>query len=164
MKTNLKLSFRSFALAAMFLLAILAGVGPLALAQESVKGTMTLPVAARLGNTMLPPGEYKFSVALIGLTHSILDVEAVPVRVAVFVSSTSKGGAVASAIAEASRLQPSGPQPVNLLTDGDAMMIHSLALSDFGIVVQFFGAAKTSTLHAQSTPTSTTVISAKATN
>ena len=67
---NSLLCLRPFRVVALLLLALARGSGPLAFAQDSVHGTLHLPLAARVGNTMLHPGDYKFTVSLIGATHS----------------------------------------------------------------------------------------------
>jgi hypothetical protein len=161
MKNFRSLSVRSLSLLALFVLALLAGTGPLASAQEAVQGTMTLPVAARLGNTMLPPGEYKFTVSLIGDTRAIRDV-AHASHVYVLLVGTAKDAPVVSAIAMASPLDAHSPMPANFISIGDSLAISALPLPEFGIVVQFFGTAGKEALHASDTQPPTGVMSAKA--
>ena len=164
MKTSLKLSFRSFALAAAFLLAILAGAGPLAFAQESVQGTLTLPVTAKLGNTSLPPGEYKFYVHLLGPTRSMEGVQLVSSRVAVLLMGMSKDAPLASAIAMVSRPGPSAPKAIDLMPEGNSVSIHAISLDTLGLVVQFYESNAKPAVIARATQPSTAVISAKASN
>jgi hypothetical protein len=164
MKTNLKLSFRSFALAAMFLLAILAGAGPLAFAQESVQGTLTLPVAAKLGNTSLPPGEYKFYVHLLGPTLSMEGVQLVSSRVAVLLMGTAKDAPLASALAMVSRPGPNTPKMIDLVPEGNTLAIHAISIDSLGLVVQFYESNSKPTAIAHTIQPSSAVISAKATN
>ena len=161
MKSSRLLSVRSLWLYALFVLALLAGTGPLSFAQQAVQGTMTLPVAARLGNTTLPPGEYKFTVALIGDTHSIRDV-AVANRVYVLLTGTFKDAPTASAIATISPLNPHDPLPPNLVVAGNAIVINALPIPDFGIVVQFQGVSGKEALHTRFTQPAPSAMSAKA--
>jgi len=161
MKNFRSLSVRSISLFTLFVLALLAGTGPLAGAQEAVQGTMTLPVAAKLGSTLLPPGQYKFTVALLGDTHSISDIAA-PKHVYVLLAGISKDAPVASAIAMAFPMGAHDPIPANFVSTGDALMISALPLPEFGIVVQFLGASGKEALHARATQPSATVIAAKA--
>ena len=156
MKSFRSRSVRTLSLSALFVLALLAGTGPLAQAQEAVQGTMTLPVAARLGNTMLPPGEYRFTVSLMGDTHAIRDVARAS-HVYVLLVGTSKDVPVASAIAMASPMDPHFPIPANFVSAGDSLAISALPLPEFGIVVQFFVAAK-EPMHANATQPSASVI------
>jgi hypothetical protein len=68
-------SKRSLGMVALLGLASLAGTGPLACGQETFQGKLTLPVEARLGNTVLSPGEYQLRVALVGTTLSVNSIQ-----------------------------------------------------------------------------------------
>jgi hypothetical protein len=162
MKLFQKLSPRSFSITALFVLALLAGTGPLALGQESVQGTMTLPVAARLGSTLLPPGEYKFSVQLIGSTRSVAGIQLVATPVSVLVIGMSKDAPIASALAMASRPDPRNPKLLELMPDGSGLAIHSISLDTLGLVLQFFDSGARTALHVRAPQSSPSVISAKA--
>ena len=161
MKSLRSLSVRSLSLFALFVLALLAGSGPLAFGQQAVQGTITLPVAAKLGSTMLPPGEYKFTVSLLGETRSISDI-AVTNRVYVLLVGTSKDAPVASAIAMASPIGAHNPLPANFVSAGDSLMISAIPFPEYGIVVQFYGASGKEALHARAMPSPSAVVSAKA--
>jgi len=157
---NSLLCLRPFRVVALLLLALARGSGPLAFAQDSVHGTLHLPLAARVGNTMLPPGDYKFTVSLIGTTHSMRDLQ-VPNHVSVLLMGTGKGTPIASAIAMAAPFAPNEPKPVNFLPEGGRLMVRSIALGDLGVTLKFYQVGKT-VLHANSAKPSQTVISAKA--
>ena len=156
---NSLLCFRSFRIAALLLLALAAGSGPLSFAQDSVQGTLHLPLPARVGTTTLPPGDYKFTISMIGATHSMRDLQG-PSHVSVLLTGTAKGTPIAGAIAMAVPLAPNDPKPVNFLPEGDGLMVRSIALDDFGVVLNFYEAGKT-VLHANSAKASQTVVSGK---
>ena len=155
-------SLRSLALFAVFALALLAGTGPLALGQEAVQGTLTLPIAARLGSTLLPPGDYKFTVQLIGAVRSIDGVQLVSTPVSVLLMGTSKDAPIASALAMASRPDPRTPKLLEFVPDGHGVAIHSIALDTLGVVLQFIDTAPQSTMRARTTQPTPSTISAKA--
>ncbi len=92
-----KLSLHSLRTIALLSLALIAGIGPLASAQETVEGKVSLSVEARVGNTVLPPGEYQLSVKLLGPIRSVDAIQFVDTPVAVLLVSTAKGGPVAGA-------------------------------------------------------------------
>jgi hypothetical protein len=162
MITLQKLSLHSLKTLALFSLALIAGTGPLAFAQGSVRGKLSLPVEARLGNTMLPPGEYQFSVQLLGSVLSVDAIQNAYGPVAVLLVSTSKGGPVAGALATASRLDPRNPRANDLLPDGTGNKIHSITLENVGLVLQFFEGSNKNTLHARAAAPAQVVASAKA--
>jgi hypothetical protein len=164
MKTIQKLSLRSLSVYALLLFALLAGTGPLAFGQESVQGTLTLPVAAKLGNTSLPPGEYKFYVHLLGPTRSMEGVQLVSSRVAVLLMGTTKDAPLASALALVSRPGPNAPKMIDLLPEGNSLSIHAICLDSLGLVVEFYESNSKGTVSARVTQPSSAVISANATN
>ena len=74
-------------------LAALGGTAIPALCQEMVQGKFTLPVEARLGNTVLPAGEYKFSVVPLGNIRLADSIQVVSSYVQVVVRGTAKRAA-----------------------------------------------------------------------
>ena len=152
---------RSFTTLVLLALALLAGAGPLAFAQESIQGTMTLPFAARLGSTLLPPGEYKFSAQLIGATHSVGSIRLISTPVSFVVMGASKNAPVASAVGWAYRPDRLSAKSIELKSGSDGAAIRSLSLRDVGLVVQFFDPNTRATLQARSTPSSSAALSAK---
>src|SRR5271167_4213874 len=143
------LSLRSMGTMLLLGLATLAGTGPLALGQDTVLGKLTLPVEARLGNTILPPGEYKLYIQVLGTTLSINSIQAVNSPVMVLVTSMTKGGPVASTLAMASRQNLRNPKAMNLLPDAAGTMLHSISLDNLGLVLQFVDSGAKDTLHAK---------------
>jgi len=156
-----KRSVRSFTTLALLAIALLAGTGPLAFAQESIQGTMTLPFAARLGSTLLPPGEYKFSAQLIGATHSVGSIRLISTPVSFVVIGSSKNAPVASAVGWAYRPDRLSAKSIELKSGSDGAAIRSLSLRDVGLVVQFFDAHTHATMRASMPQPSPTTLSAK---
>jgi len=155
-------SLRSLSLFAVFLLALLAGTGPLALGQAAVQGTLTLPVSARLGSTLLPPGDYKFAVQLIGAVRSIDGIQLVSTPVSVLLMGTSKDAPLASALAMASRPDPRTPKLLEFVPDGRGLAIHSISLDTLGVVLQFIDTTPQNAMRARATQPTPSTISAKA--
>jgi len=161
MNTLQKLSLHSLRTIALLSLAFIAGTGRLAFAQETVQGKVSLLVEARVGNTVLPPGEYQLSVTLLGPIRSVDAIQSVDTRVVVFLISTTKGGPVASALAMASRFNPRYPIANEIRPDGSGYMIHSMALENIGLVIQFVEGSNKGMLHARAAAPAQVVASTK---
>jgi hypothetical protein len=162
MITLQKVSLHSLRTLALLSLALIAGTGPLALAQESVQGKVSLPVEARVGNTMVPPGEYYLSVKLLGPMRSVEAIQSVDTLVSVLLVSTAKGGPVASALATASRFDSRNPIANDIQPDGSGYKLHSMALENTGLVLQFIEGGSKSMMHARAAAPVQVVASAKA--
>jgi hypothetical protein len=122
---------------ALFAAAALLGTAPAVRSQDLVRGTITLPVTARLGDTTLAPGKYSFAVESL---ESIRSVEALQIgnsRVAVIVSRLSKDGHVVSFIANAFRTDTLTPQSSDSIAFGTDMTIRSISLSNAGLKLIF---------------------------
>jgi hypothetical protein len=143
-------------------LAALAGSGPLALGQETVQGKLTLPVEARLGHTMLPPGEYKLNVAFLGTTLSVNSIQDVYTPVMVMVTPLTKGGPVASVLAMAYKPDLRNPKAMDIHPDGSGKMIHCIPLENLGLVLQIIDNKSVNTLRARGPEMTRGVTSAKA--
>jgi hypothetical protein len=115
-----------------------------------------------VGNTVLPPGEYQLSVKLLGPIRSVDAIQFVDTPVAVLLVSTAKGGPVAGALAMASRINPRNPIANDIQADGPGYKIHSMALENTGLVIQFVEGSSKSTLHARAAAPAPVVASAKA--
>ncbi len=161
MNTVQKLSLQSLRTLALLSLALIAGTGPLALAQDAVQGKVSLQVEARLGNTVLPPGEYQLSVQLLGAKRSVDSIQFMDTPVAVLLVSTAKGGPVASVLAMASRLDPRYPIANDIRPDGSGYKIHSMTLENTGLVLQIVERSSKATLHARAAAPAQVVASAK---
>ena len=108
---------------ALFTAGTLLGIAPAARSQDLVRGTITLPVTARLGNTTLPPGKYSYAVESL---ESIRSVDALQIgnsRVAVIVSSLNKDGQVVSLVANAFRADTLNSQSSDSIDFGTDMTI-----------------------------------------
>jgi hypothetical protein len=155
-------SKRSLGMMAMLGLAALAGSGPLASAQETVRGKLSLLVEARLGNTVLPPGEYKLNVALVGTTLSVNSIQDVYTPVMVMVTPLTKGEPVASVLAMAYKPDLRNPKVMDIQPDGSGKMIHSIPLDNLGLVLQIIDNKSAITLRARGPEMPQGVTSAKA--
>ena len=123
-----------FVALALFTAGGLLGTAPAARSQDLVRGTITLPVTARLGNTTLPPGKYSYAVESL---ESIRSVDALQIgnsRVAVIISSLSKDGHVVSLMANAFRADTQSSDSIDFGTD---MTIRSISLNNAGLKVIF---------------------------
>jgi len=161
MTTLQKVSLRSLRTLAVLSLALIAGTGPLAFAQDTVQGKVSLLVEARLGNKVLPPGEYQLSVQLLGAKRSVDAIQYVDTPVAVLLISTTKGGPVASVLAMASRFNPRNPIANDIRPDGSGYKIHSMTLENTGVVLQIVEGSSKIVLHARATTPAPVVASAK---
>lgn len=131
-------------------LAALGGTPKPALAQEMVQGKFTLPVEARLGKTVLPAGEYKFSVVPLGNIRLADSIRVVSSYVQVVVRGTAKGGQFASVVAMASRQADTpNPKALDIRADGTGMMIHSMCLEKLGLVFEFNDNKTKNVMHAR---------------
>ena len=155
-------SQRSLGMLALLGLSALAGTGPVAFGQEAVRGTLTLPVEARPGNTVLPPGEYKLNVAPVGTTLSVNSIQDVYTPVMVMVTPLTKGGPVASVLAMAYKPDLRNPKSMDIQSDGSGKMIYSIPLDNLGLVLQIINHKSANTLRARGPEMAQGVTSAKA--
>ena len=153
---------RSFGIVAFLRLSAFAGTGPLALGQDTVQGKLTLPVEARLGNTVLPPGEYRFHVTLAGTTSSVNSIQDVATPVIVTLNGLTKDGPIASVVAMAFKRDPRSPKAMDIQQDGAGKMIHAISLENLGLVLQIIDNKPAKTLHARGPDMALGVTSAKA--
>jgi len=109
------------------------------LAQDLVRGTFALSTEARLGNTILSPGEYKFAVQSLETINSVNSIQVGNNRVAVIVSGVTKGAHVVSLMANASRSATPGSQTADSVEFGTGMTIQSIALKNLGLTLEFNG-------------------------
>jgi hypothetical protein len=146
-------SLRKYFVGTMVLLglAALGGTAKPAHGQDMVQGKFTLPVEARLGKTVLPAGEYKFSVVPLGNIRSLGSIQLASSHVEVVVTGTTKGGPFVSVVAMASReADTPNPKGLDIREDGSGMMIHSMCLEKLGLVFKFIDNNKTkNVMHAR---------------
>lgn len=124
-----------FAALALFTAAGLLGTAPAARSQDLVHGTITLPVAARLGNTTLAPGKYSYAIESLEEIRSVDALQIGNSRVAVIVSSLGKDAQVVSLVANAFRADNS--QSADAVDFGTGMTIRSISLNNAGVKVIF---------------------------
>ena len=126
-KLPLSLHFAGVVLLAV---AALFGTAQNASAQDLVRGTFTLPVAAKLGNTDLAPGEYRFSVQSVDIINSVDSIQVGNSRVTVMVTGTNKDAHVVSLLANASKSAAPNSQIPNSLEFGAENTIRSISLKE----------------------------------
>jgi hypothetical protein len=152
-KRSLSMYFGSVAL---FAVGALLGTAPAARSQDLVRGTITLPVAARLGDTTLPPGTYKFAVESLEAIRSADALQVGNSRVAVIVTSMAQDGQVVSLMANAFPADTLTSQSPDAVEFGTGMTIRSLSLKNEGLKV-VFTTSKTNYLLQATAPQSSAV-------
>jgi hypothetical protein len=126
-----------FASLALFAVAALLGTAPAARSQDLVRGTIILPVAARLGGTTLPAGKYAFAVESLEAIRSADALQVGNSRVSVIVTSLTKDVHVVSLMANALRSDTLDSQTPDSVEFGTGMTIRSLSLKNEGLKVIF---------------------------
>jgi hypothetical protein len=120
-----------------FTVAALLGTASASRSQDLVRGTITLPVTARLGDATLAPGKYSYAVESLGDIRSADALQVGNRRVAVIVSSLTKDGHVVSLMADAFRADTLNSQSRDAVDFGAGMTIHSISLNNAGVKVIF---------------------------
>jgi hypothetical protein len=126
-----------FVTVALFTVGAMLGTAPAAHSQDLVRGTITLPVAARLGDTTLAAGKYSYAVESLGDIRSADALQVGNSRVAVIVSSLTKDGHVVSVMADAFRADTLNSQSPDTIDFGTGMTIRSISLKSAGLKVVF---------------------------
>ena len=130
-KRSLSMHFLGLA----FTVAALLGTASTSRSQDLVRGTITLPVTARLGDTTLAPGKYSFMVESLEDIRSVDALQIGNSRVAVILSSLNKDGHVVSLVANAFRDNTlNSPSSIDF---GTGMTIRSITLTNAGVKVIF---------------------------
>jgi hypothetical protein len=137
-----------FASLAVFTVGALLGTAPAARSQDLVRGTITLPVEARLGDTTLPPGKYSFAVESLEAIRSADALQIGNSRVAVIVTSLTKDAHVVSLMANALRADTLNSQSPDSVEFGTGMTIRSLSLKNEGLKIIFTASPAGHTLQA----------------
>jgi hypothetical protein len=120
-----------------FTVAALLGTASASRSQDLVRGTITLPVTARLGDAILAPGKYRFTVESLEEIRSVDALQIGNSRVAVIVSSLNKDGQVVSLVANAFRADTLNSQSPDSVDFGTGMTIRSISLKNAGVKVIF---------------------------
>jgi len=126
-----------FAALTLFAVGGLLGTAPAARSQDLVHGTITLPVAARLGNTTLAPGKYSYAIESLEEIRSVDALQIGNSRVAVIVSSLGKDAHVVSLVANAFKADTPNSQSSDSVDFGIGMTIRSISLNNAGVKVVF---------------------------
>lgn len=135
-KASLLLHFSAVTLLAV---AALFSTAQNASAQELVRGKITLPIAAKLGDTDLPPGVYRFSVLSLNTINSVESIQVGNSRVMVTLNAINNDAHVVSLLATASKSAASNSQIPSSLKLGAANAIHSISLTNLGLTIDFTG-------------------------
>jgi hypothetical protein len=122
---------------ALFAVGALLGTAPAARSQDLARGTITLPVAARLGDTTLAAGKYSYAVESLGDIRSADALQVGNSRVAVILTSLAKDAHVVSLMADALRADTLNSQSPDSIEFGTGMTIRSLSLKNQGLKVIF---------------------------
>jgi hypothetical protein len=132
-KRSLSMHFVGLAFTAVALL----GTASASRSQDLVRGTITLRVAARLGDTTLPAGKYSYAVESLGDIRSADALQVGNSRVAVIVTSLTKDGQVVSLMADAFKADTLNSQSPDTIDFGTGMTIRSISLKSAGLKVIF---------------------------
>jgi hypothetical protein len=118
-----------------FAVVALLGTASTSRSQDLVRGTITLPVAARLGEATLTPGKYRFMIESLEEIRSVDALQIGNSRVAVILSSLNKEGHIVSLVANAFRDNKlNSPSSIDF---GTGMTIRSISLTNAGVKVIF---------------------------
>jgi hypothetical protein len=120
-----------------FTLVALLGTASASRSQDLVRGTITLPVTARLGDTTLAPGKYSYAIESLGDIRSVDALQVGNSRVAVIVTSLSNETHVVSMMADAFRADTLKSQSPDSIDFGTRMAIRSISLKNSGLKVVF---------------------------
>jgi hypothetical protein len=120
-----------------FTLVALLGTASASRSQDLVRGTITLPVAARLGDTTLAAGKYSYAIESLGDIRSVDALQVGNSRVAMIVTSLSNDAHVVSLMADAFRADALNSQTPDSIDFGTGMTIRSISLKSAGLKVIF---------------------------
>jgi major membrane immunogen (membrane-anchored lipoprotein) len=137
MNTTQKRSLSMHFVGLAFTVVALLGTASASRSQDLVRGTITLPVTARLGDATLAPGKYSYAVESLGDIRSVDALQIGNSRVAVVVSSLNKDGQVVSLVANAFRADTLNSQSPDSVDFGTGMTIRSISLKNAGVKVIF---------------------------
>ena len=137
MNTTQKRSLSMHFVGLAFTVVALLGTASASRSQDLVRGTITLPVTARLGDATLASGKYSYAVESLGDIRSADALQVGNSRVAVIVSSLTKDGHVVSLMADAFKAETLNSQSPDTVDVGTGMTIRSISLNNAGVKVIF---------------------------
>jgi hypothetical protein len=138
MNATQKRSLWMHSLSLAFTVAAFLGTAPASRSQDLVRGTITLPIAARLGDTTLAAGKYSYAVESLGDIRSAEALQIGNSRVAVIVTSLStKDAHVVSLIADALKTETLNSRSSDSIDFGAGMTIRAISLKNAGLKVMF---------------------------
>jgi len=138
-----------FVALAVFTVGALLATAPASRSQDLVRGTITLPVAARLGDTALAAGKYSYAVESLGDIQSADALQVGNSRVAVIVTNSANNSHVVSLLANAFRADTLNSQSPDSIDFGTGMTIRSISLKNAGLKVIFTTNRTNQTLQAK---------------
>jgi hypothetical protein len=138
-----------FVALAVFTVGVLLATAPASRSQDLVRGTITLPVAARLGDTTLAAGKYSYTVESLGDIQSVDALQVGNSRVAVIVTNSANNSHVVSLLANAFRADTLNSQSPDSIDFGNGMTIRSISLKNAGLKVIFTTNRTNQTLQAK---------------
>jgi hypothetical protein len=118
-------------------LAACIAAGPV-FAQSEIAGNFTLTEDARFGNTLLPPGQYKFSLEPVGTIQSVRSIRQSPGHLVLVVLRPEKSGPMASLFAMASpNTRQSETSELVLQSEKGGALAGTMYLEKEGLMVDF---------------------------
>jgi hypothetical protein len=118
-------------------LALSISAGPL-MAQDTIGGNFTLHESARFGETVLGPGQYKFSIEPVGIIQSLLSIQQGVGHMVLVVVRPEKSGTSTSMFAMASPLKhASATNELILEPEKTGTLATTMNLEREGLMVDF---------------------------
>jgi hypothetical protein len=131
-------------------------------AQNTIDGSFTLNESARLGDTVLLPGPYKFSIEAVGLIQSVRSIQQGSGHLVLVVLRPEKAGPPASIFAMASPNDREGSASELVLEPAKAgTLLETMYLEKEGLKVNFrwsTAKGKTTTIARQNVPVVTAAV------
>lgn len=138
-----------------------AGSGQRAAAQQNLRGEVVLPMEARLGDTVLPQGTYKFTVQPIGISRTIETSMVGNYQVLVTLVGESKGAPITSILATASKVPLREDGSDSIQVEGAEHTFQSMSLNSMGVMLKFYENKAKNVMHETQPETSKVVTAAK---
>ena len=119
-------------------LAALGGAASPLFGQDTVAGRFTLTENTRFGYRILPAGDYKFSIAPVGISQTVESIRGGRQPVLVIVKPGTNSGPIIGVFAMASRSDhPMDSSKLVLEPASDGMAMHTMYLDQQRLVLDF---------------------------
>jgi hypothetical protein len=130
--------YRRIARMALLGLAALGGAASPLFGQDTVAGRFTLTENTRFGYRILPAGDYKFSIAPVGISQTVDSIRGGRQPVLVVVKPGTSSGPIIGVFAMASRSDhPMDSSKLILEPASDGMAMHTMYLDQQRLVLDF---------------------------